>query len=294
MELALEGKDEKHMHDAVAKYCIPTSNETVERYRFFTRNQDQTENIEEYSTALKGLANTCNFGVLEDSLVRDRIVGRVRIQGTRESLLKATNLTLDTCLKLCQVTEFSQEAIRKFAHTSSQSVHAVKHKEMRDKSFGERQKKRCKFCGKSHIYEREKFPAYGKKCRKFYGDNHFQSQCDALRKSAKPKAKQLAAHSNKVLKRSHYLLPTIEDVLPNMSRVKVFSLFDAKNGFWHVAMDEDSSYLITFNTPFGRYWWLRMPFGIKPATEKYQRRQDEALEGLPGVRSIADDVIVMV
>ncbi|XP_014669347.1 PREDICTED: uncharacterized protein LOC106810483 [Priapulus caudatus] len=146
VRVAEELRTVQHMHDAVAKYCIPTSNETVERYRFFTKNQDQTESIEEYSTALRGLANTCNFGVLEDSLVRDRIVGRVRIQGTRESLLKATNVTLDTCLKLCQVTEFSQEAIRKFAHTSIQSVHAVKHKEVRDKSFGERQKKRCKFC----------------------------------------------------------------------------------------------------------------------------------------------------
>ncbi|XP_014673998.1 PREDICTED: uncharacterized protein LOC106814214 [Priapulus caudatus] len=377
----------------------------------------------------------------------------------------------------------------------------LKHKEVRDRGFGKKQKKRGKFCEKGHIYEREKCPAYGKKCRKCNGDNHFQSQCDALRKSAKPKSRYKSKRKNvyslyrgdsdsddywtvrtvgrrgerkvfarmlvngaavrfqldsgatcnivpaevlsqqqlvsidktqqrvlttydgstiqplgecwvkminhrndarykvacvvlqencvpilgvsaaqqmqlleirhenimnvethegpkvvltkevlmeefkdvfegtgrlsgslhleidtsvppvvhpprrvpialkealrveledmkksiiakvttptdwvsslvvvkksngklricldpkdlnKVLKRSHYLLPTVEDVLPNMSGVKVFSLFDAKNGFWHVAMDEDSSYLTTFHTPFGRYRWKNINDG---------------------------------
>jgi hypothetical protein len=48
-------------------------------------------------------------------------------------------------------------------------------------------------------------------------------------------------------------------------------------GFWHVHLDEESSYLTTFNTPFGRYRWLRMPFGITSAPEEYQRRQDQAI-----------------
>ncbi|PIK62480.1 hypothetical protein BSL78_00577 [Apostichopus japonicus] len=38
--------------------------------------------------------------------------------------------------------------------------------------------------------------------------------------------------------------------------------------------------------------WLRMPFGISTAPEEYQRRQDQAIEGLPGVRSIVDDILV--
>jgi hypothetical protein len=58
--------------------------------------------------------------------------------------------------------------------------------------------------------------------------------------------------SNKALKRSHYPMPTIEEV---------FSVADAKNGFCQVKLDEASSYLTTFWTPFGRYRWLRMPFG---------------------------------
>ena len=88
---------------------------------------------------------------------------------------------------------------------------------------------------------------------------------------------------NQYIKVSHYPLPTIDDLFLELSNAKVFSVVDAKNGFWHVHLDERSSYLITFNTPFGRYHWLRMPFGITSAPEEYQRRQYQAIECLPGV-----------
>ena len=99
-------------------------------------------------------------------------------------------------------------------------------------------------------------------------------------------------HLNENIKRSHYPLPTIEDLLPDLSKAKIFSVVDAKNGFWHVELDDESSYLTTFNTPFGRCRWLRMPFGISSAPEEYQRRQDQTVEGLPGVRSIIDDILI--
>ena len=56
-------------------------------------------------------------------------------------------------------------------------------------------------------------------------------------------------------------------------------------------LDEDSSYLTTFNTPFGRYRWLRMPFGINSAPEEWQRRAHELAEGLEGVEVVADDFL---
>ena len=96
---------------------------------------------------------------------------------------------------------------------------------------------------------------------------------------------------NKALKRAHYPLPTIEDVATRLGKAKVFSVLDAKNGFWQVQLDKESSYLTTFNTPFGRFRWLRMPFGIKTAPEEYQRRVHENLQGLQGVEDIVDDIL---
>ncbi|XP_023818302.1 uncharacterized protein LOC101156138 isoform X1 [Oryzias latipes] len=97
---------------------------------------------------------------------------------------------------------------------------------------------------------------------------------------------------NKALKRSHFPLATIEDVLPDMSKAKVFTVCNVKNGFWHVKLAEESSYLTTFSTPFGRYRWLRMPMGISPAPEVFQRKLTQALDGLPGLYIIADDVLI--
>ena len=76
-------------------------------------------------------------------------------------------------------------------------------------------------------------------------------------------------HLNKALKRSHYPLPVIEDVLPELADVKAFSKADLKDGFLHIEPDNESSLLTTFQTPWGRYCWKRMPFGISPAPELF-------------------------
>lgn len=97
---------------------------------------------------------------------------------------------------------------------------------------------------------------------------------------------------NKALKRSHFPLPTIEDILPDLSKAKVFTVCDVKSGFWHVQLEEESSYLTTFATPFGRYRWRRMPMGISPAPEIFQRKLTQALDNVPGLYIIADDILI--
>ena len=97
---------------------------------------------------------------------------------------------------------------------------------------------------------------------------------------------------NNTLKRNHYRLPSVEDVLPLLSDAKFFTVLDARNGFWHVQLDTDNSYLTTFSTPWSRYRWLRMPFGITSAPEEFQRRMDIALEGLDATKAITDDILV--
>ena len=41
--------------------------------------------------------------------------------------------------------------------------------------------------------------------------------------------------------------------MSEMSGAKYFSKLDASNGYWQIKVDEQSSRLLTFNTPFGRY-----------------------------------------
>ena len=87
-------------------------------------------------------------------------------------------------------------------------------------------------------------------------------------------------------------MPTLEEFLPTLSQAKIFTVLDAKDGFHQVKLDEASLQLTTFWMPFGCYRYLRMPFGISSAPEEFQRRMHATLQGLPGVKVIADDILV--
>ena len=57
-------------------------------------------------------------------------------------------------------------------------------------------------------------------------------------------------------------------------------------------LDDESSLLTTFATPHGRYRWLRLPFGLCVSSEIFQKHLNQELLGLPGVKCIADDVLI--
>ena len=97
---------------------------------------------------------------------------------------------------------------------------------------------------------------------------------------------------NKAIQRPKYQMPTLEEVLPRLSKAKVFTTLDAKDGFYQIGLDEASSKKTTFWTPFGRYRYLRMPFGISLAPEEFERRLHEQLSGLDGVDILRDDILV--
>ncbi|KAK5853431.1 hypothetical protein PBY51_007214 [Eleginops maclovinus] len=532
----------KDVLDKMEAYCNPSVNETVERYRFFSRNQGSSEPIDCYVTDLRVLAKTCNFGTLRDSLIRDRIVCGINNVSMRERLLREKTMTLDTCIQLCRAAELSRENVKTISGPKVEEVHAIQRpghfKHQADKVD-------CTFCGKSHERSKQKCPAYGKTCKKCGKENHFAAKCKASQQPReweqrkkqvhnvaeqesdefdeilcvteekietvssvdsdkrhntqlfagmllgkktvnfqidcgatcniipidlldsntkiedtksvlvmynKSKLKPLGRYKlklrnprnqklyqlefqvvdeggpvpllgkrasegmqlikvyyenimaidsivtavpevkttrgqwtmeqiqaeyadvfkgdgclegdykleiddtvkpvqlpkrrvpvammkplkaelqdlqrrgiitpvecstdwingmvvvqkqngkpricidprplNKALKRSHFPLQTIEDILPDLAKAKVFTVCDVKSGFWHVKLDEESSFLTTFATPFGRYRWLRLPMGVSPAPEVFQRKLTQALDDLPGLYIIADDVLI--
>ncbi len=97
---------------------------------------------------------------------------------------------------------------------------------------------------------------------------------------------------NKAIRRPVRQLPTLNEQLHRLCNAKCFSLVDAKEGFLQCPLDEASSYMTTMHTSYGRYRWLRLPFGISSAPEEFQQRLLSALEGLDGIICIADDILV--
>lgn len=97
---------------------------------------------------------------------------------------------------------------------------------------------------------------------------------------------------NSSISRERHVLPTVEDATSKLLGSTIFSSLDAASGFYQIPLEEDSQELTTFITPFGRFCFRRLPFGITSAPEIFMRKMQEVLEGLEGVFVFMDDILV--
>ena len=109
--------DVKEILDAFEQFCLGETNETYERWIFNNRNQHDTESIDAYVGELRLLAKTCDFGTLEDSLIRDRIVCGITDQTVQKRLLQTADLKLKFCIDMCRTSEASVSRLRQMGQS---------------------------------------------------------------------------------------------------------------------------------------------------------------------------------
>jgi plasmid maintenance system killer protein len=503
--------DERRTNTILEKftsYCEPKKNLTWERHVFNTRNQQADETIDKYVTDLKIKAMSCEFGVLKDSLIRDRIVCGIQDKQTRRQLLKEPNLTLSQAIDICRASETTKSQLKFFDSEPPDTIPYTEDHEIN--VMKRREYTACSKCGKDHL-PHQRCPAAGAQCHKCGKMNHFARVCrsqlpiprgnkrvqvveeesdneDDLKiytvtskhKSQKdwnisvkvngknnikfkidtgaqcnimslrtynaisnqplkrsrsklvtfgghkitPKGKTqiVCEHKNRLtvvefevvnegqnilglkssidmklvkridtitnstdtllaqyedvfkglgcitkvqhsiktnpnyrpvihpprrvpaalrkkvrqeldrmeklgvikrihtptkwvnsmvvaikpngklricldprdlnqaILREHYPMPTIEDVLTRIPKAKVFSVLDATSGYWQIELDEESTELCTFNTPFGRYAFKRLPFGISSSQDIFQAVMTDLFNDIEGVEVIVDDI----
>ena len=92
--------------------------------------------------------------------------------------------------------------------------------------------------------------------------------------SSKPKRKLRICRDprplTKAIKRQHHKLSTVEEIMSQMHCAHYFTKLNASNGFWQIRFDNESADLLTFGTPFGRYCFKHLPFGIHSASDVFQ------------------------
>ncbi|CAG9836256.1 unnamed protein product [Diabrotica balteata] len=96
---------------------------------------------------------------------------------------------------------------------------------------------------------------------------------------------------NKAIKRCHYPIPTFNEIRSKLAKAKYFSTLDAQSGFWMIPLDLESSKLCTFNTPFGRFRFTRLPYGISCAPEIFHKVMNEIVGDIEGVCLYIDDIL---
>ena len=110
----LPGEHEKYddVKAALNGYFAPKRNVVAERYKFRSRAQRTDEPIDAYLTSLRELAKSCDFGTLEEEMIRDQIVEKCHSRTLKQKLLQQENLDLSKTMKIARSGETaSQEAL---------------------------------------------------------------------------------------------------------------------------------------------------------------------------------------
>lgn len=97
---------------------------------------------------------------------------------------------------------------------------------------------------------------------------------------------------NKCIKREFYEIPSIEDITSKLSGKQYFSVLDFKDGFYQIKLEEESSKLTTFSTPFGYYKFLRLPFGLSLAPEYFQKINYKNFGDIKNTIIYFDDLLI--
>ena len=71
---------------------------------------------------LRSLAKTCNFGSMQDRMIRDRVVVEIRDNGTRKKLLAENKLTLNKCIDICRAIETTSRQLKEMSHAEESTA----------------------------------------------------------------------------------------------------------------------------------------------------------------------------
>lgn len=97
---------------------------------------------------------------------------------------------------------------------------------------------------------------------------------------------------NKNIKRRHYPLKTVEEIAANVNGAKYFTKLDCEKGFWQIKVSKRTSEYLVISTPWGRYRYLRMPFGISSAPEVFSQVMTSTLENIDNCEVAMDDIFL--
>jgi hypothetical protein len=156
-------------------YYNARKNVVVERAKFNRRVQKQGEPIEEFIQDLHRLAEECNFGVLKDELLRDRIVVGVLDDTLSDELQSKAELTLASAIQFSRQAEARKES-RPFIRGDSavNFVNKTARHPQKPKQF--QSKETCGYCG-NEPHSRERCPARKAMCSKCHKRGHYQAVC---------------------------------------------------------------------------------------------------------------------
>ncbi|XP_049515895.1 uncharacterized protein LOC125942024, partial [Dermacentor silvarum] len=161
------------------KFYKPALNLAYHEFRFGKRDQNEGESFNDWLTDLRVLAKSCEFGELEERMLRSRIILGIRDKKLQEKLV-SENASFAKTVEMCRSREHGKEQCEEI--------------QARPKSHyaAEAKGRRCTKCAKIHQTDRV-CPAKGRTCRKCGGRNHFAIACKKMAKNFHSKEQKVAS-----------------------------------------------------------------------------------------------------
>ena len=97
---------------------------------------------------------------------------------------------------------------------------------------------------------------------------------------------------NKITRTYIWPMPRAEDIFAKLGKAKFFTTLDLRAGYHHIALTKDSIPKTGFCINFGKYEYLKVPFGLAQAPAYFQNLMNKVLAGLPFAIAYLDDIII--
>ena len=97
---------------------------------------------------------------------------------------------------------------------------------------------------------------------------------------------------NTAIKKETYPIPTLDSIIDEMHRSKVFAELDMREAYGQIEPEEESRKITNFNTDDGICHHKRLVYGINNAFEKFQCVLQQNIVKIKGVKFISDNNIL--
>ena len=87
-------------------------------------------------------------------------------------------------------------------------------------------------------------------------------------------------------------MPKVEDIFSKINGAKYFTTLDLRAGYHHIPLDKSSILKTAFNSPFGKYEYIKVPFGLAQVPAYFQELMTGILKDFNFAIAYLDNIII--
>ncbi|XP_055539500.1 uncharacterized protein LOC129726612 [Wyeomyia smithii] len=169
---------------AIKQKVVAKRNIIIDRLDFFSAAQLSRETIDDFVSRLKTLAKIAKLGALETELITFKLVTADKWLHLRTKMLTIYDIDSSKAVDMCRAEEIAANRSLELGMPNADA-------EVKKIQKAKTKLPRCKFCGDQHEFAKGVCPAFGKRCHRCNGKNHFEKVCKINKKSRKQKPRRV-------------------------------------------------------------------------------------------------------